>query len=40
MAVDPHDGTKIQTLTMDGAETTCPSTHDNTIFIGRTGDPY
>ena len=38
MAVDPNTGTKLQTLTMDGAQNTCPTTHDNTIFIGRTGE--
>lgn len=37
MAIDPHTGTKLQTLTMDGAHNTCPSTKENTLFIGKTG---
>ncbi|XP_060605820.1 serine/threonine-protein kinase/endoribonuclease IRE1-like [Ruditapes philippinarum] len=36
MAIDPHTGAKLQTLTMDGAQNTCPSTKENTLFIGRT----
>lgn len=38
MAIDPHTGAKLQTLTLDGAQNTCPSTKDNTLFIGRTGE--
>ncbi|XP_045214288.2 serine/threonine-protein kinase/endoribonuclease IRE1-like [Mercenaria mercenaria] len=36
MAIDPHTGAKLQTLTLDGAQNTCPSTKENTLFIGRT----
>jgi len=37
MAIDPHTGTKLQTLSMDSAENTCPSNKNNTLFIGKTG---
>jgi len=39
LAIDPHTGSKLQTLSMDGAQNTCPSTTDTTLFIGRTGEP-
>ncbi|KAK3089270.1 hypothetical protein FSP39_002213 [Pinctada imbricata] len=36
IAVDPASGNKIQTLTMDGTQKVCPSSAENTMFIGRT----
>ncbi|XP_077979928.1 serine/threonine-protein kinase/endoribonuclease IRE1-like [Glandiceps talaboti] len=36
LAIDPITGEKQQTLTMDGSDTTCPSSDSATLFIGRT----
>ena len=36
IAIDPKSGDKIQTLTMDGARKVCPSSAENTIYLGRT----
>ncbi|KAL4240931.1 Serine/threonine-protein kinase/endoribonuclease IRE1 [Mactra antiquata] len=36
MALDPHTGAKLQTLSLDGVQNICPSTKDNTLFLGRT----
>ncbi|XP_074647988.1 serine/threonine-protein kinase/endoribonuclease IRE1-like isoform X2 [Tubulanus polymorphus] len=35
-AVDPATGTKVHEMSMDGTQKVCPSSSDNTIFIGRT----
>ena len=37
LAIDPATGVKIHTLTMDGAETTCPLSSRNILYLGRTG---
>lgn len=36
LAIDPVSGVKVQTLTMDGAQKTCPSASKNLLYLGRT----
>nr|XP_006813336.1 PREDICTED: LOW QUALITY PROTEIN: serine/threonine-protein kinase/endoribonuclease IRE1-like [Saccoglossus kowalevskii] len=36
IAVDPLTGEKQQTLTMDGSDTTCPSSGSASLYLGRT----
>ncbi|KAL8579389.1 hypothetical protein ACOMHN_026754 [Nucella lapillus] len=36
LAVDPVSGQKIQTIRMDGAQRTCPSSSRNLLYLGRT----
>ncbi|XP_076451034.1 serine/threonine-protein kinase/endoribonuclease IRE1-like [Babylonia areolata] len=36
LAIDPVSGMKVQTLTMDGAQRTCPSSSKNLLYLGRT----
>ena len=38
LAVDPVSGVKVQTLTMDGTQRTCPSSSRNLLYLGRTGE--
>ncbi|XP_076309470.1 serine/threonine-protein kinase/endoribonuclease Ire1 isoform X2 [Tachypleus tridentatus] len=35
-AIDPHTGTKFETLSQEDADNLCPAASDNTVFIGRT----
>ncbi|KAK7113321.1 serine/threonine-protein kinase/endoribonuclease IRE1-like [Littorina saxatilis] len=36
LAIDPVTGVKVQTLTMNGAQKTCPSSTKNLLYLGRT----
>ncbi|XP_035826397.1 serine/threonine-protein kinase/endoribonuclease IRE1 isoform X2 [Aplysia californica] len=36
IAIDPTTGTKVQTLSSEGAQKVCPSSTDNLMYIGRT----
>ena len=36
--MDPLTGAKVQTLSSDGAQKVCPSSSENLMYIGRTGE--
>lgn len=38
IAIDPITGAKVQTLSSNGAQKVCPSSSENLLYIGRTGE--